>query len=100
MIKKYEPIEANGKLIELNSKIENAWVIKDGKLHKTFVFSDFINAFGFMAKVAIQAEKSNHHPEWTNVYNKVHIDLTTHEVGGLSIRDYDLAVAIEHSLTH
>jgi len=97
MIEKYELAEAEDKLSELNSQIDTPWIIKNEKLNKTFTFSNFIEAFGFMTKVAIQAEKSNHHPEWFNVYNKVEINLTTHEVEGLSIRDYELANAIEKS---
>ena len=98
MTQKYSSSEAEETLNELNSKIQSPWTIKDGKLNKTFNFSDFINAFGFMTKVAIHAEKSNHHPEWFNVYNKVEINLTTHEVGGLSVKDYELASAIEKSI--
>jgi len=97
MIEKYELTVAEEKLNELNSQIDTPWIIKNGKLNKTFIFSNFIEAFGFMTKVAILAEKSNHHPEWFNVYNKVEINLTTHEVEGLSIRDYELANAIEKS---
>jgi 4a-hydroxytetrahydrobiopterin dehydratase len=62
---------------------------------KTFVFADFNTAFGFMTRVAIQAEKADHHPEWFNVYNRVEITLTTHDAGGLSQRDIDLATFIE-----
>ena len=98
MTQKYSSSEAEEKLNELNSSIQTPWIIKDGKLNKTFIFSDFINAFGFMTKVAMHAEKANHHPEWFNVYNKVEIHLTTHEVGGLSIKDYELAGAIEKSI--
>lgn len=58
-------------------------------------FSDFAEAFGFMARVAILAEKADHHPEWFNVYNRVEILLTTHDAGGLSQRDIDLASAID-----
>lgn len=95
MVTKYEAKKAEEKLGALNSNMHSPWAIKDGKLNKTFIFSDFIDAFGFMTKVAIQAEKSNHHPEWFNVYNRVEINLVTHEVGGLSTRDYELADAIE-----
>ena len=95
MIKKYTLTEANEKLIQLNLTIKNPWVIKNEKLSKIFIFVDFIEAFGFMTKVAVESEKLNHHPEWFNCYHKVHIDLTTHEVSGLSIRDFDLAKAIE-----
>ncbi len=88
-----EEIEAN--LIQLNSESLAPWKIKNGKLHKLFKFTNFIEAFGFMTSVAMHAEKSDHHPEWFNVYNQVEIDLTTHEVGGLSDKDFELAGAIE-----
>jgi len=64
-------------------------------LTKTFVFADFNTAFGFMSRVALQAEKSDHHPEWFNVYNRVEITLTTHDANGLSERDVALAGFIE-----
>jgi len=67
------------------------WGLKNNKLHREFKFANFIEAFGFMTQVALIAERSNHHPEWFNVYNKVVIDLTTHEAGGISERDFDLA---------
>ncbi len=72
----------------------SGWSLVNGKLHKTFKFKDFTEAFGFMSKVAIAAEKMNHHPEWSNVYNTVKIDLTTHDVGGISQNDIDLAGTI------
>ncbi len=58
-------------------------------------FADFAEAFAFMTRVAILAEKADHHPEWSNVYNRVKILLTTHDAGGLSARDIDLATAID-----
>ena len=64
-------------------------------IRRSFRFADFTAAFGFMAKVALLAEKADHHPEWSNVYNRVEILLTTHDAGGLSKRDVDLARAIE-----
>lgn len=64
-------------------------------IRRTFRFSDFAEAFGFMARVAILAEKADHHPEWFNVYNLVEILLTTHDAGGLSQRDIDLAGSID-----
>ncbi|HNY42705.1 MAG TPA: 4a-hydroxytetrahydrobiopterin dehydratase [Bryobacteraceae bacterium] len=66
------------------------WVYT-GKLHKEYVFPDFILAFGFMATAALVIEKLNHHPEWANVYNRVTVDLTTHDAGGVSARDFELA---------
>jgi 4a-hydroxytetrahydrobiopterin dehydratase len=72
----------------------NGWSLVNGKLHKTFKFKDFTEAFGFMSKVAIAAEKMDHHPEWSNVYNTVKIDLVTHDAGGISQRDIDLAKII------
>ena len=62
-----------------------------GAITREFVFADFAQAFAFMTQIAIQAEKRNHHPEWFNVYNRVNITLTTHDVNGLSQRDIDLA---------
>jgi 4a-hydroxytetrahydrobiopterin dehydratase len=71
------------------------WSVVDGKLHRELKFVDFVHAFGFMTQVAIVAERSDHHPEWSNVYNRVVIDLTTHDAGGLSSRDFELATAID-----
>ena len=71
------------------------WVVRDGKLHRTFTFADFSEAFAFMARVALAAEKANHHPDWSNAWNKVAIDLVSHDVKGLSARDFDLAAAID-----
>ena len=73
------------------------WVIDRGgdAMTKHWAFADFVEAFGFMTKVAILAEKADHHPEWSNVYNKVTITLTTHDAGGLSKRDMALAGEID-----
>jgi 4a-hydroxytetrahydrobiopterin dehydratase len=71
---------------------------RDGIARK-FAFADFVEAFGFMARVALLAEKADHHPEWSNVYNRVEILLTTHDADGLSRRDIDLARAIDGLLT-
>ena len=67
------------------------WEIIDGKLQKTFTFPSFVKAFGFMSSVALLAEAMGHHPDWSNVYNRVTIALTTHDVGGISTRDFTLA---------
>ncbi|HKY81278.1 MAG TPA: 4a-hydroxytetrahydrobiopterin dehydratase [Sphingobium sp.] len=64
-------------------------------IRRRFSFADFNAAFGFMTRVALLAEKADHHPEWSNVYNRVDITLTTHDAGGLSRRDIDLARAID-----
>jgi 4a-hydroxytetrahydrobiopterin dehydratase len=71
------------------------WSLRDGMLHRELEFGDFAEAFGFMARVAVQAEKLNHHPEWSNVWNKVTIDLMTHDIGTLSALDVDLATRID-----
>lgn len=69
----------------------NGWSLVDGKLRREFRFANFAEAFGFMTSAAIEAEKMNHHPEWFNVYNKVVVDLTTHDAGGITELDFDLA---------
>lgn len=71
------------------------WKLDGEHLRRTFRFADFSQAFGFMARVALLAEKMNHHPEWSNVWNRVEIGLTTHDAGGLSARDVQLAKAID-----
>ena len=71
------------------------WKVVNGKVNKTFEFDDFVQAFGFMTKVAMEAEKMNHHPEWFNVYNHVRIDLVTHDVSGISNYDIMLAKTID-----
>ncbi len=74
------------------------WSIENTKLHKEFQFKSFVQAFGFMTSVALIAESMNHHPEWFNVYNKVVIDLTTHDAGGISNLDFELASKVEKLL--
>ncbi len=72
------------------------WSIEDGKLTRTLEFNDFVAAFGFMSKVALIAERLNHHPEWFNVYGTVRIQLRSHEAGGLSSNDFQLAEHIDN----
>lgn len=67
------------------------WSVTDGKLHREFRFPDFVAAFGFMSRVALLAEKRDHHPEWFNVYGKVVVDLVTHDAGGVTAKDVELA---------
>ena len=71
------------------------WKRSEARIARQFVFADFIAAFGFMSSVALLAERANHHPEWSNVYNRVSIELTTHDAGGLTERDFELATAID-----
>lgn len=72
-----------------------AWSLVNGKLHRDLRFADFSAAFGFMARVALVAEQLGHHPEWSNVWNRVTIELTTHDAGGLTERDVELARRID-----
>ena len=89
MTKAIEP-EIQEALAELGS-----WAVVDGKLHREYKFRDFVQAFGFMTQVALLAERAAHHPEWFNVYNRVVVDLTTHEAGGITRKDLDLARQME-----
>ena len=74
--------------------LEN-WCFKNNGIEKQFIFKNFTEALGFMVKAGIIAEKMNHHPEWSNVYNKVNIRLTTHDAKGLTDKDFELASKIE-----
>ena len=75
------------------------WQLKAGKLVRHFEFADFVEAFGFMGRVALLAERANHHPEWRNVYNRVEIELTTHDAGGITEKDLALAAEINRLLS-
>lgn len=86
MVRKLSDAEVHEKLKDLPG-----WEITDGKLTREFHFANFVDAFGFMTRAAIEAEKMDHHPEWFNVYNKVTVQLTTHEADGISTRDFSLA---------
>jgi 4a-hydroxytetrahydrobiopterin dehydratase len=74
------------------------WEIQDSKLCRQFSFADFVRAWGFMSQVALLAEAMDHHPEWSNVYDTVVINLTTHDAGGISRRDFELAHKINKIL--
>ena len=71
------------------------WTVVNGNLHRTFEFQDFAQAFSFMTRVALAAEKMDHHPDWSNSWNKVTVDLCTHSAGGLTKNDFDLAAKIQ-----
>lgn len=88
--RKLNDSEINERLTQLSG-----WSLKDGKLHKDLQFNSFTDAFGFMTQIALVAEKMDHHPEWFNVYNKVSIDLSTHDLGGVSTWDFELAEKID-----
>ena len=77
----------------IEEKLKNlpGWSVKNDKLHKEFQFNDFNQAFGFMTRAAMEIEKMNHHPEWFNVYNRILVELTTHDVGGITDNDVNLA---------
>ncbi|EAQ96832.1 4a-hydroxytetrahydrobiopterin dehydratase [Congregibacter litoralis] len=84
--------ELDQELKSLNSGFTAAWEMNDnGKLEKEFKFEDFNAAWAFMSRVALFAERNDHHPEWFNVYNRVRVELTSHDVGGISRKDIDLA---------
>ena len=72
-----------------------AWSVEAGKLHREWRFPGFVEAFGFMASVALVAEAMNHHPEWANVYGTVRVDLVTHDAGGITALDVALARRME-----
>lgn len=83
-------------LAELNAD-GGAWALADGKLETTFSFPDFLSAWAFMSRVALVAERMNHHPEWFNVYGTVRVALTTHDAGGLTSLDLELARAMNEA---
>lgn len=82
-------------ILENLSLIEQGWSNEGDFIRKEFQFKDFVEAFTFMTAVAMKAEKMNHHPNWENVYNKVMISLSTHDAGGVSLKDFELASKID-----
>ena len=92
MVRKLEANERSAALARLGE-----WKMVDGRdaMTRSFRFADFNAAFGFMSRVALMAEKMDHHPEWSNVWNKVDIVLSTHDAGGLSAKDIELATFID-----
>ncbi|MEL0638094.1 MULTISPECIES: 4a-hydroxytetrahydrobiopterin dehydratase [Marinomonas] len=87
--------EIEWSLKELNKSTDGRWVVKDGKLSRSYTFRNFQQAFGFMTQCALVSERMDHHPEWSNSYNEVHIQLTTEDVEGLSEKDFLLAEQME-----
>ncbi len=85
------PAKLSSDEIENELKSLDGWSVVNGKLHKDFQFDDFNQAFGFMARASMHIEKMNHHPEWFNVYNKLSVDLMTHDAGGITQNDVNLA---------
>lgn len=83
--------------IKANLERLPGWRLADdgNSIHKSFLFKDFIEAFGFMTRVALVAQAQDHHPDWSNVYRRVDIALSSHDAGGVTQRDIDLATAIE-----
>ena len=86
----YTEEEAKPKLVFLDG-----WAFRANGIEKIFTFRDFVDAFSFMTRVAMEAERLNHHPDWSNSWNKVHVRLSTHDAGGLTDKDFNLAEIIE-----
>jgi 4a-hydroxytetrahydrobiopterin dehydratase len=86
---------------ELQSRLQALphWSLRDGRLQRELKFGSFERAFGFMTALALVAQRLNHHPEWFNVYDRVSITLWTHDAGGITALDFELAAAAEQLLT-
>ena len=84
-------IKLSESIIEEKLKNLPGWSVKNEKLYKEFQFNDFNQAFVFMTRAAMEIEKMNHHPEWFNVYNRITVELTTHDAGGITDNDVNLA---------
>ncbi|CAH0991213.1 Putative pterin-4-alpha-carbinolamine dehydratase [Sinobacterium norvegicum] len=92
------PAEMSAALNGIN-RSQQQWRIVDGRLHTTFMFSDFSQAFAFMTQCALAAEKLDHHPEWFNIYNKVVVDLISHDAGGITALDFALAARMNNAIS-
>lgn len=92
-IKKLSP-----EIIDQKLAAKAGWSLRQNKLYRLFVFESFSEAFGFMSRVALLAEAMNHHPEWSNIYNRVEIQLVTHDADGISELDFTLADQIDKLL--
>jgi len=93
-------IKLDEKTIATELKKLKGWAVENSRLRRVFEFPDFSQAFGFMTQVALAAEAMGHHPDWSNAWNKVTIDLTTHSAGGLTQNDFDLAGKIQRISEH
>ena len=89
------PTALSSKDLESRLVLHPGWNLEQGKLHRVFKFNSFVEAFGFMSQIAILAEKMDHHPEWSNVYNRVEVLLTTHDADGISELDFELATHMD-----
>ena len=90
-----QPCKMTDRDLQASLKELSGWAVVSGKLHREYQFENFVHAFAFMAGSALLAESMSHHPEWSNVYNKVVIDLVTHSIGGISDFDVKLARQLE-----
>ena len=95
MAKPPRPLRLSEKDVKLRLKAHPAWAHKGGKLHREFRFAGFSEAFGFMTRAALAAEKLDHHPDWTNVWNRVSVTLETHDSGGITDLDFRLAAEMD-----
>ena len=92
-MKTYDEVSAEAKL-----KLLTGWKFEKGGIEKNYIFKDFKEAIAFMVSVGFVCEAKNHHPEWSNVYNKLHIRFSTHDAGGLTDKDFELAEETEKLL--
>ena len=92
-----DKLTENDRMEQIDPLLANGWTLRGDRdaIHKTFVFKNFVEAFGFMTRAAIHAEKLNHHPEWSNVYKTVEVTLTTHDADGLSTLDAQLGAILD-----
>ncbi|HTO52983.1 MAG TPA: 4a-hydroxytetrahydrobiopterin dehydratase [Myxococcota bacterium] len=88
------PAKLSAEEVQTALRALGGWSLRDGKLHREFQFPTFSAAFGFMTRVALEAEKLDHHPDWSNSWNRVVVDLVTHDAGGITERDLALAKRI------
>lgn len=92
------PIKLSEDEVTTGLKSLSGWTLQDGALVKTVRFPDFVAAWGFMSRVALHAQAMDHHPDWSNVYNTVHIKLSTHDASGITKLDFELARKIDETL--